>query len=323
VRQPSVLLLRTAGTNCDEETAFAFERAGARVAPVHVKALCERPGLLNDHAILVLPGGFSYGDDLGSGVVLAHEVAQRLHEPFRRFVERGRLVLGICNGFQVLVKTGLLPGAFPPSASAPNAPDRGPAVGNPQSAIPNPQSPSPNPQSAVPNPQSPIRNPQSPIPNPQSAVPNPQSSLLATLTFNDSQRFEDRWVTLRVEPSASPFLEGAAGRLVTFPVAHGEGKFVTRDPGVLEHLRQARRIAFRYVARDGGPAKYPDNPNGSQDDIAGIVDQSGHVLGLMPHPERHALPWQHPRWTREGLKEEGDGMFVFRNAVKYVRGGEG
>lgn len=260
--QPSVLLLRTAGTNCDEETRFAFEQAGAKVVPVHVRALCEKPALLEAHRIIAFPGGFSYGDDLGSGVVLAHELVQRLREPLLKFVERGGLAIGICNGFQVLVKTGLLPGASYLNASKDGA-------------------------------------------------------LTATLTHNDSQRFEDRWVTLRVEKTNSPFLQGAEGRLVEFPVAHGEGKFVTRNADVLTRIVSSGQVAFRYVTRDGGKPAYPENPNGAQEDIAGIVDETGRVLGLMPHPERHALPSHHPRWTRRGLKQEGDGVFLFRNAVKH------
>src|SRR6185369_14386435 len=165
-----VLILRAPGTNCDAETAFAFEKAGAQTNLVHVRALCDSPNLLQEHAILALPGGFSYGDDLGSGTVLGNELVQKLSEPLRRFVERGGLVIGICNGFQILVKTGLLPG----KSFAPKNADEAPG---------------------------------------------------ATLTFNDSQRFEDRWIWLRIEPSQSPFLEGESGRLVTFPVAHGEGKF--------------------------------------------------------------------------------------------------
>jgi len=269
MNNPSVLLLRTAGINCDEETKFAFEQAGARVHPVHVRALCERPALLDEHAILVFPGGFSYGDDLGSGVVLAHEIAQRLREPLSRFVERGGLVIGICNGFQVLVKTGLLPGA--------DYDAHGKGGGG-------------------------------------AACP------AATLTFNDSRRFEDRWVVLRVEPSRSPFLAGAAGRLVAFPVAHGEGKFVTRDTKTLRRLKADGLVAFRYVSAEGGMAAYPANPNGSPDDIAGITDAGGRVLGLMPHPERHVLPWQHPAWTRGGPAAEGDGVFIFRNAVNHAHG---
>jgi phosphoribosylformylglycinamidine synthase len=265
--QPSVLLLRTAGTNCDEETTFAFEQAGAQVDPVHVRALGEKPALLDGHQIIAFPGGFSYGDDLGSGVVLAHELVQRLREPLVRFIERGGLAIGICNGFQVLVKTGLLPG-----------------------------------------------------PSYRKGAGSEDHGLVATLTHNDSLRFEDRWVTLRVEKSTSPFLQGAEGRRVEFPVAHGEGKFVTRDEKILKRIVAEGQVAFRYVTRDGGKPAYPENPNGSQDDIAGIVDETGRVLGLMPHPERHALPWQHPRWTRDGLKEEGDGVFLFRNAVKHAKG---
>ncbi len=271
--QPSVLILRTAGTNCDEETQFAFERAGAKVVPIHVRELCESTDTLNQHSILALPGGFSYGDDLGSGVVLGNEITQRLREPFHRFVERGGLVIGICNGFQVLVKTGLLPGRSPHDGSQ----DAG-----------------------------------------ASASDTPVS-----LTFNDSRKFEDRWVKLLVGESPSPFLSGYAGKVVTFPVAHGEGKFVVRDDDVLSRMTANGQIAFRYTADglsdENAIADYPHNPNGSICNIAGITDPSGHVLGLMPHPERHVLTWQHPHWTREGLKGEGDGNFLFRNAVQFAQ----
>lgn len=270
---PRVLILRAPGTNCDEETAFAFQKAGATCSLVHVRALCASPTLLNEHAILALPGGFSYGDDLGSGTVIANELMQRLAEPLAQFVERGGLALGICNGFQILVKTGLLPGL----SYAPKTPGEVPA---------------------------------------------------ATLTFNDSQRFEDRWIYLKIEQSASPFLEGQAGRIITLPVAHGEGKFLTRDATVLRRLEEARQVAFRYAKApsktpgkdDTAAPEYPENPNGAQNHIAGITDETGRVLGLMPHPERHVLPWQHPRWTREALRKEGEGYFLFKNAVEHAKG---
>ena len=258
-----VLLLRSAGTNCDGETTFAFEKAGAAVRAVHVRALCQAPQLLQEHAIIVLPGGFSYGDDLGSGTVLGNELVQYLSDPLKRFVERGGLMVGICNGFQILVKTGFLPG-------------------------------------------------QSYLPQNDTELPG------ATLTFNDSQKFEDRWVTLKIEKSQSPFLEGEAGRTITIPVAHGEGKFVARDEATLRKLEDGGQVAFRYVAPGGAAPVYPQNPNGTVNHIAGITDETGRVLGLMPHPERHILGWQHPRWTREGLKKEGDGFFLFRNAVKHA-----
>jgi phosphoribosylformylglycinamidine synthase len=261
---PRVLILRCPGTNCEVETGFAFEKAGATVNLVHIRALSENPAQLQEHSILAFPGGFSYGDDLGSGTVLANEITQTLAEPFKRFVERGGLVIGICNGFQILVKTGLLPGP----SYAPTAPAEAPG---------------------------------------------------ATLTFNDSHKFEDRWVWLRVEKSRSPFLEDSADKLITLPVAHGEGKFVTRDSTALLRIEEQKQVAFRYVTSEGAKPEYPANPNGAQNDIAGITDESGRVLGLMPHPERHVLPWQHPRWSREGLQNEPHGLFLFKNAVKNCK----
>jgi phosphoribosylformylglycinamidine synthase I len=110
VTAPAVLVLRAPGTNCDRETAFAFRRAGARVVEAHVNALLERPARLRRLHGVVLPGGFSYGDDLGAGTVLGTRIRTALRDELRRLVDRGGIVLGICNGFQVLVKTGLLPG---------------------------------------------------------------------------------------------------------------------------------------------------------------------------------------------------------------------
>ena len=258
---PRVLILRAPGTNCDVETGVAFQQAGAAVEALHVRALCESPARLGEFAILALPGGFSYGDDLGSGTILANELSQTLFEPLKRFVEKGGLVIGICNGFQILVKTGLLPG-------------------------------------------------------PPYAPKNPEEAPAATLTCNDSQRFEDRWVTLRVEPNQSPFLEGAPGRLLTFPVAHGEGKFVARDDATLQRIEDSRQVAFRYVSTNGGKPSYPENPNGAQNDIAGITDESGRVLGLMPHPERNLFSTSHPAWTSRG-SIESDGPRLFQRAVRH------
>jgi len=105
---PRALVLRAPGTNCDRETAHAFERAGGIARRVHVRALAERPAAADDCQILCLPGGFSYGDDIASGRILALELRTRLGDVLRRFRDRGGLVLGICNGFQVLLQTGLL-----------------------------------------------------------------------------------------------------------------------------------------------------------------------------------------------------------------------
>lgn len=108
---PKVLILRTAGTNCDVETAFAFESVGAVAQRVHINCLLSGEKKLRDYQILVLPGGFSYGDDIISGRILANELRLRLGDELKCFINDGKLILGICNGFQVLVRAGILPGA--------------------------------------------------------------------------------------------------------------------------------------------------------------------------------------------------------------------
>jgi phosphoribosylformylglycinamidine synthase len=251
----NVLVLRTAGTNCDEETAFAFRLAGAQTTRLHVNALRTDPGRLSEFHVLAIPGGFSYGDDLGAGKVLANELLASLRRPLQRFLDDGKLVIGICNGFQVLVKTGLLPGLE-------------------------------------------------------------EWKQQATLTFNDSHRFEDRWTYLQAPPNRCVLVED--GERLHLPVAHAEGKFVA-DRRVLHAIRDNGQIVYRYTNRQGEPAGYPWNPNGSEDNIAGICDPTGRIMGLMPHPERHCLPLHDPRWPREGLKEEGEGLRVFRRAVEFVR----
>jgi len=252
------LVLRAAGINCDVETEYALELAGAAADRIHVNRLIEDKALLEKYQILVFPGGFSYGDDVAAGKILANQVVHHLAEPIRQFINQGKLVLGICNGFQVLVKTGLLPEADFDSA--------------------------------------------------HTAV---------TLTNNDSQKFEDRWVYLRCERSNSVFVNGQEDAVIYLPVAHAEGKFVAASDSVLDGLEERGQVVFRYVDEAGGRADYPANPNGSMGAIAGISDTTGRILGMMPHPERFISPYHHPRWTREGLRKEGDGVAIFRNAVKY------
>lgn len=251
-----VLVLRAPGANCDIESAFAFQRAGAVAERVHVNRLLEQPRLLADYQILCIPGGFSYGDDLGAGRILGNQIQHHLRGPLYEFKDAGKLVLGICNGFQILTKSGLLL--------------EGDANGRP----------------------------------------------VATLTNNDSGKFEDRWVRLQAAGDKCVFFSGI--ETMYLPVAHAEGKFVPRDAATLAALEAAGQIVLRYASSNGGGEPcYPDNPNGSLGAVAGICDTTGRVCGLMPHPERHIDPTQHPRWTRQPLAAEGDGLQVFRNAVRF------
>jgi len=255
------LVLRTAGTNCDLETQFAWEQAGAKAERVHINRLIEEPKRLARYQILTIPGGFSYGDDISGGKIFANQLVHHLADVLQEFLEADRLVLGICNGFQVLVKCGLLPGL-----------EDG----------------------------------------------RPTLAQGATLTSNDSGLFEDRWTLLRADTDRCAFLK--KGERITLPVAHGEGKFIPGADAGLEKLEAAGQIALRYVGPDGRTgAGYPWNPNGSVGDVAGICDPTGRILGLMPHPERHLLPWHHPQWTRLGAQEAGDGLALFQRGVGYFK----
>lgn len=258
---PHVLVLRAPGTNCDLETAHAFERGGARAQRVHVNRVLERPQLLQDFQILCLPGGFSYGDDISAGRILGSQLRRRLSAALAEFKQSGKLILGICNGFQILTKTELLWDDLPA--------------------------------------------------HPQGVPP-------ATLTFNQSGKYEDRWVRLRIASEQCVFLRGMES--LYLPVAHAEGRFVARDGQTLDALDSAGRFPLRYARLDGqaaGEVPYPENPNGAAANIAGMCDASGRVLGLMPHPERHLEPQHHPRWTRGEAGPAGDGLQLFRNAVAY------
>jgi phosphoribosylformylglycinamidine synthase I len=251
--KPSVLIVRAAGTNCDLETEHAFAAAGALTRRMYIDEVKKRS--IRNYQILVFPGGFTYGDDISAGKILANEIKCKLRDKVLAFIERGNLILGICNGFQLLVKCGILP-AFKDYFE-------------------------------------------------------PQSVSLIT---NDSERFEDRWVHMRVLDNVCVFTKGLKP-IITMPVAHAEGKFVVRNRKVLKRIRN--HIVFQYVDENGEPAGYPDNPNGSMLDIAGITDRSGRILGLMPHPERHISYLQHPSHTRRKTDRLGDGFHIFSNAVKY------
>ena len=247
-----VLILHAPGTNRDREAAVACALAGGTPEIVHLNQLFAGERRLLDYGFLVLPGGFSYGDDLGAGTLWALALRERLGEDLRRFAAEGRPVLGICNGFQALIKTGLLPGE---------------PAGRP-----------------------------------------------STLTRNRSGHFECRWVHLRPEPGSACLFTRGIEELLYVPVAHGEGNWQPRGLPLLEHLRARGQVALTYAGADGQPAPYPDNPNGSVGNVAGICNPAGNVLGLMPHPEDHVFPHQHPRWARG--ERGGLGLALFVNGVR-------
>lgn len=272
--QVRAVVLRAAGINCDLETEYALQLAGAEAERVHINRLIEDKSSLDQYQIIVFPGGFSYGDDVAAGKILANQVIHHLYEPVQKFIDDGKLAIGICNGFQVLVKAGILPG-FEESIATEGTETK-------------------------------EKNKQSKI-----------SSQPVTITYNDSGKFEDRWVYLAPQTDRCVFIE--RGRQIYLPVAHGEGKVVTRNAKTLEKLKSEGYVAFKYVDENGREGDYPVNPNGSVDSIAGLTDTTGRVLGLMPHPERFVRPTQHPHWSRLKDKRDGDGMTIFNNAVKYIQ----
>lgn len=255
---PEVCVLKTDGINCDEEMAYAFEVAGAKPEVVHVNQLRNDERRLGHYSVLAIPGGFSYGDDIASGNVLATELTSYLSDQLQDFVDKGKPVLGICNGFQVLVKTGLLPNR---------------TLGEQQ----------------------------------------------VTLANNEVGRFECRWIDLEAGQSASKFVrpEDFAEQPIPMQTAHGEGRFFGNQDDIRQ-LKENGQVVFRYTTPElKSPAGYPENPNGAVDDIAGICDPSGVVLGMMPHPERSIASFHPHRERTKAAKSAA--TIIFGNIVDYAK----
>ncbi|WP_028315787.1 phosphoribosylformylglycinamidine synthase subunit PurQ [Desulfatibacillum aliphaticivorans] len=270
MKKVRVLVLTGYGLNCDHETANAFSLAGAEPVRVHINSLIAGEERLEDFQILAFGGGFSWGDDHGAGVIQATRMKNNLGGQLLEFVEKGGLVIAICNGFQAVVNLGLLPG-----------------------------------------------------------FDNDYTSRSVALTYNDSGNFRDDWVYLAPnEKSPCVFTKGLES--FDLPVRHGEGKLYAED-AVIKRLQDNNQVALRYALADGSPAngKFPENPNGAVDDIAGICDPTGRIFGLMPHPEATVHYSNHPQWTRikEEKKRKGEamgdavspGLQIFINGVNYVR----
>lgn len=257
MKKIKVLIFSGYGLNCEEEARYGFELAGADASIVHINDLIDGNVKMDTFHIAVFPGGFSYGDDTGSGKAYANRIKNHLWKPLQKFIKDEKLVIGICNGFQILTQLGILPGA---------------------------------------------------------------------LTFNESNRYSDRWTDMEVVGD-SPWLKGITK--ISAPIGHGEGRFVA-DKKTLAELKKNKTIALRYVK--GETATYQDlpaNPNGATENIAGILSHEGRVLGLMPHPDRALFMTNLPHWNvlkNEALRhgsdfpDHGPGLQIFKNGVNYFSG---
>ena len=260
------LIMSGFGINSEMETKEVLARAGMDADIVHINDLIAGRKRLSEYRLLVFPGGFSYGDDTGAGNAYANRVRNNIWDDLLEFLDGDNLVLGICNGFQILANLGLVP-AFDEHYKRDIA-----------------------------------------------------------LMPNQSGRLECRFVSLK--PTADNIWTKGIERLYC-PVAHGEGN-LSCSPETLLRLKRQKMIAFTYCREDLTPAyeKYPWNPNGSVEDIAGITSADGKVLGLMPHPERamefvnlYDWPLRKEEMRRKDLTvpTESMNMQLFRNAVGYFR----
>jgi phosphoribosylformylglycinamidine synthase I len=264
--KPKVLIFSGYGLNSEEETAYGFELAGAVADIVHINDIVDGRYKLNDYQMLSFPGGFAYGDDTGAGNAYANKIKNHLWESVKEFVQKDKLVIGICNGCQIIHNLGLVP-----------------------------------------------------------AFENNYGERQIALTNNKSARFTTRWTDMKVL-AKTPWLNGID--TISLPIAHGEGNFYSTKEN-LKHLKKNRQIALQYIK--GPMSTYldlPANPNGSIEDIAGIIDETGKILGLMPHPERGMLFSHRPDWPmikeklvreKKKLPTEAPGLQIFKNAVKYFK----
>ncbi|MBC8371635.1 MAG: phosphoribosylformylglycinamidine synthase subunit PurQ [Planctomycetes bacterium] len=250
--KPKVLQLFASGINCDRELRYAFELAGAEVSEIHIRELIKKPELIRECDVFAIPGGFTYGDDLGAGRVLGLEVEKFLANELVALHERGGSIFGVCNGFQVLVKAGLLPQI---------------------------------------------------------------DEVKVSLTWNTSHRFESRWSRMVVDKSMSHILP--EGSVLPAPSAHAEGQIVLARGAIdVAALEAANAIALRYCDRDGNISEqWPDCPSGSISAIAGLISESGRIIGMMPHPERNLSILHTPDRGNGAWGDGTEGLAFFKGLL--------
>lgn len=292
---PKIIVLSGYGLNCEEETALAFKIAGGRSDIVHINDLIDSPKTLSRYQILAIPGGFSYGDDLGSGKAYANKLNNHLQKYLHEFTAKDKLVIGICNGFQILTNLGLLPGVLTFNDNN-RYTDRWVDVSVLQNLVPPPRPSAP-----------------------ESRDPDTRKNWIP-----DSP--SDAFRTSGMGHSLSPWLQGVTS--LSLPIAHGEGKFVA-DDDVINQIKNQKQIAGVYYK--GGICQYQNltpNPNGSMLDIAMLTSVNGKILGTMPHPERGIFFTQSPMWPleKEKLIRAGkklpvytESLKIFTNAINYFK----
>ncbi|MGB9080628.1 MAG: phosphoribosylformylglycinamidine synthase subunit PurQ [Desulfuromonadaceae bacterium] len=271
MKQTRAIVITGNGTNCEMEAAHACRLGGFDEAVIaHIAEILSGEIRLDDFHFLNLTGGFLDGDDLGSAKAQANRLKnaqvtgsqEKLVDQFTRFIADGKLILGVCNGFQLMAKMGMLPG-----------------------------------------------------------LDGEYLQQSVTLTHNDCGRFQDRWTYLKVDPLSPSIFTRGIDRGIYLPVRHGEGKFLCDSDTTLARIADDHLAVLQYSDADytGATMEFPANPNGSTDAIAGLCDPTGRLMGLMPHPEAFVHYTQHPRWTREDLPEEGDGLVMYKNAAAYAK----
>lgn len=249
------LIVSGYGINCERETALAVKRAEGEATIVHLEKVFQSPEILDEMDWVIVPGGFSFGDELGAGRVLANKLLfhkNSLGARLRRLVDEGGGILGICNGCQFLVNMGLIPGGEEPQVS---------------------------------------------------------------LQENEQGEFVNRWCEMKVQVSPCVYTRGLSS--FSLPVRHGEGRFTFSSENQAEELMKKGQVPLVYAE-----TSYPENPNGSPLGIAGLCDETGRILGLMPHPEAYTFPQLHPFWHqqkgRQSLKE-AEGLIMFQNGVRQLK----
>lgn len=271
MKQTRAIVITGNGTNCEMEAAHACRLGGFDEAVIaHIAEILSGEIRLDDFHFLNLTGGFLDGDDLGSAKAQANRLKnapvaggnEKLVDQFTRFIADGKLILGVCNGFQLMAKMGMLPG-----------------------------------------------------------FDGQYLNQSVTLTHNDCGRFQDRWTYLKVDSASPSVFTRGIDKGIYLPVRHGEGKFLCDSGATLARLEDAHLAVLRYsdAAYAEATMEFPANPNGSTNAIAALCDPTGRLMGLMPHPEAFVHYTQHPRWTRENLPEEGDGLILYKNAAEYAR----